>query len=223
MEGAGTEVYSTLEVDQPGLEVAEQPEHNISSRVHQEKQAVPAEGPEAVVVEGLEAVQPQSAASEERHSKRKWLAIGVIASLLVMIAVIVGAVVGSKKHTGNSGEVVSVTSSLSESLTSTTTSTSSAASSNETPAVRNIAAVPWSESNGTESFRVYYQASSGEIMESVNNTSNGWDYHGLGFWGKNGSAIAAALSQPNYPLQQSTAFEVPALQPNYPLVRPLQP
>ncbi|MCJ1422269.1 hypothetical protein MMC29_000149 [Sticta canariensis] len=131
-------------------------------------------------------------------SARRLIIICGITGLIVVIAAVLGGVLGSRHK--SSSDKNSVTAS------GTSPSNSSATSPFVTPTQRNIAAVSFT-SNSTNMTRVYFQDNVGQIMEasrSENNTR--WSINKTGFGGKNGSVIAAAVSRPSLPLEISIFY-----------------
>lgn len=183
------------------------------SQHYDEKEVVPGEGPEAVPGEGLEVVQHQTPTAGQTFTKRKTaLAIAVI-GILVLVGIIVGSVVGTRHREGAPPSTEPVP-------------TVTAASTTATPPVpspsihsRAISTVKWSDGKGLHNIRLYYIANSGEVTEAINRTDGGWDHQGLGFRARDSSSVAAAVTQPNYPLNLSPlVYPTPDLPPAYPLV-----
>ncbi len=62
-----------------------------------------------------------------------------------------------------------------------------------------------SASNDVNNTHVYYQDESGEVMEGVTSgIKTAWRINKTGIGGKNGSAVAAAVSRPGFPLVDSS-------------------
>lgn len=129
--------------------------------------------------------------STQRLSTRRIMLYGAIGLILVLAAVL-GGVFGSRHKR-----------SATESLISP--SNSSAPSPSVTPAQRKIAAVSFT-SNSANNTRVYFQDNVGQIIEASNSADNTtWSTNRIGIGGKNGSAIAAAVSRPGLPLVSPTS------------------
>lgn len=76
------------------------------------------------------------------------------------------------------------------------------------PQIRDIAALSFTF-NSTNMTRVYFQDDEGQIVEaahshSANNT--GWNLTNLGFGARNWSALAAAVSRPDFPLVSHVSY-----------------
>ena len=71
------------------------------------------------------------------------------------------------------------------------------------PPQRNIAALSFI-SDSVNNTRVYFQDDVGQIMEAANSADNTtWSINSNGIRRKNGSAIAAAVSRPDFPLMSN--------------------
>jgi hypothetical protein len=132
---------------------------------------------------GLETVGKEHY-TQPRRSRRKWRIIGGVAALIIVVAAVLGGVLGSMKKKRSPPR---------------TSSTSS--SSNASTTVRrqhNLAALSFPV-NSVDNTRVYYQDNAGEIVEAASSAENRtWINTNLGFFAKNGSAIAAAVSRPGF-------------------------
>jgi hypothetical protein len=130
-----------------------------------------------------------------RASRRRWLIFGgVVIALVIILAAVIGGVFGSRKSSHF------VTSSTTPTNSPPSNSPPSNSSATTIPVQRNIAAVSYL-SNSVDNTRVYYQDDLGQLMESTNSGNNAsWSSGGTGIFGMNGSAIAAAVSRPNFPL-----------------------
>lgn len=123
-------------------------------------------------------------------SRMKWILLVAVVSLVVIVAAVLGGVLGSryKYH----GPV--------EGAPMANLSNSSTTSPSARPPQRNIAALSYSL-NSVNNTSVYFQDDVGQIIEAANSANNTmWSINGTGFRGKNGSAIAAAVSRPDFPL-----------------------
>ena len=121
-----------------------------------------------------------------RGSRRKWLLLFGAVGLIAALAAALGGVFGSRHRS-------SATLSSSDSLNSSTTLPTA-------PPRRNIAALSFA-SKSVNNTRVYFQDNAGQIMEAANSADNGiWTITNIGIGAKNGSAIAAAVSRPSFPL-----------------------
>lgn len=131
----------------------------------------------------------------QRPSKKNRILLGGAMGLIVIIAVVLGLVFGLRHKRSGTTPV-------------TGPSNSSAIpapappkfSSPTSPFQRNIAALSFA-SGSVNDTRVYFQDNVGQIMEAANSAKDTkWSINGTGIVGKNGSAIAAAVSRPEYPL-----------------------
>ena len=118
----------------------------------------------------------------QRPSARRWIKWGGISALILLI--ILGAVLGGVLGSRHQSSVTA----------------SSASYLSVTPTQRNIAAVSFT-SNSANTSRVYFQDDEGQIIEASSFEPNmTWSISKIGIGGKNGSAIAAAVSRPSLPL-----------------------
>ena len=125
----------------------------------------------------------------KKPSARTWIKWGGISGLILLIILgsVLGGVLGARHQ-------ASVTAS------STSPSSSSAPSPSVTPTQRNIAAVSFTSDSANTS-RVYFQDNEGQIIEASSFEPDiTWSISKIGIKGKNGSAIAAAVSLPSHPL-----------------------
>ena len=177
-----------------------------------EKQVIPLDGKQVVPLEEKQV----SLDDGKQHMVKSWgdyhvnfhqpakktrILLGGAVGLIVIIAIILGLVFGLRhKRSGT----ISVTGS----------SNSSAApapappriSSPTSPPQRNIAAVSFA-SESVNNTRVYFQDNGGQIMEAANTANDTkWSINGTGIIGKNGSAIAAAVSRPEFPLVSHVSY-----------------
>lgn len=131
-----------------------------------------------------------------RRPRRKWLMFGGgIAALLIVFAAVLGGVLGSRANKKPPPTSSSTTSPSSPSDASTTVQRQ-----------HNLAALSFAV-NSVNNTRVYYQDNAGEIVEAANSAENStWINTKLGFFAKNGSAIAAAVSRPGYALVSLTSL-----------------
>jgi hypothetical protein len=140
-----------------------------------------------------------------RASRRRWLIFGgVVIALVIILAAVIGGVFGSRKSshfvTASTTPTNSPPSSSPPSNSPPSNSPPSNSSATTIPVQRNIAAVSYL-SNSVDNTRVYYQDDLGQLMESANSGNNAsWSSGGTGIFAMNGSAIAAAVSRPNFPL-----------------------
>ena len=211
--GAGQDrAYSALEV------VPHQRMHQMNLRdqplpTDLGKQVVPHEGKQVSLDDGKQhmgasgGIQlvaiPESYAHDlndhqvqvHRPWRKKWiLSVGAV-GLIVIIAVVLGLVFGLR-HT-RSG------------TTPVTSPPNSSATSAPAPPIsspptslpqRNIAALSFA-SDSVNNTRVYFQDNVGQIMEAAKSGKDTkWSIIGTGTVGKNGSALAAAVSRPDFPL-----------------------
>ena len=154
------------------------------------KQVVEDDGKQKVVNSGeiepvaIEKFYAQHEANEQHRPRQRlrWREIALISVLgsLVILAVVIGGVLGSRsRHTDSGKEMM-----------------------NPPSQNRNIAALSF-VSDSINNTRIYFQDDGGQIMEAVNPTTKGnnvsWSVNGLGFNATNGSAFAAAVSRPGFP------------------------
>ncbi|MCJ1228038.1 hypothetical protein MMC12_004698 [Toensbergia leucococca] len=183
MDAAKDREYSTLEVTP-----------------HDGKQVSVAVGTEHIVDDGgIEVVAKEDSYAHEfgyhrvqAHppSRKKWILFGGTVGLVLTLAAVLGIVFGLRHKRP-------ATTSL------TSPSNSSAISSLAISPRRNIAAISFASNNT----RVYFQDDMGQIMEAANSADDPtWNIKRIGVGGKNGSAIAAAVSQPDFPLVISVFY-----------------
>lgn len=195
------QAYSQLEAFTYGqLEVA--PQHHREKPLPTDlgKQVVPEDGKQhALERVGIE-VDPNGNFPAQyvgdpqvqihRSSRMKWMLLVGVVSLVVITAAVLGGVFGSRHK--NHGTV--------RNAPSTNHSNASISSSPTRSTQRNIAALSYSL-NSVNNTRVYFQDDDGQIVEAANSADNPkWNISRIGIGGKNGSAIAAAVSQPGFPL-----------------------
>ena len=172
---------------------------------HEGKQVSPDDGKQHVVNEhdGLEVVAKGDSFFHEhsddygnhhlhvrRSSRKKWL-LGGAFGLIAILVVVLGSVFGSRHKR-------SATTSQTSPPNSTGPSNSSALFPSALPVQHSIAALSFA-SNNVNHTRVYFQDNAGQIMEAANSADNTtWSINGTGIVGKNGSAIAAAVSRPGF-------------------------
>ena len=122
-------------------------------------------------------------------SRKTRILLGGAVGLIVIIALVLGLVFGLRHK--RSGTIP---------VTSSSNSSAVPISSPSSPPQRNIAAVSFA-SESVNNTRVYFQDNVGQIMEAANTANDtNWSINGTGIIGKNGSAIAAAVSRPEFPL-----------------------
>lgn len=122
-----------------------------------------------------------------RPSRMKWILFVGVVSLVVIVAAVLGGVFGSRHKNHGTAEGTSLTNLSNSSITSPSAR----------PPQRNIAALSYSL-NSVNNTRVYFQDDLGQIIEAANFANNTvWSIEGTGIRGKNGSAIAAAVSRPD--------------------------
>lgn len=137
----------------------------------------------------------------QRLSKRRWIIIGGIIGLILILGAVLGGVLGSRHKSSGTASLTSPSNSSAPSP-----SNSSAPSPSVTPTQRNIAAVSFA-SNSANVSRVYFQDDVGQILEASNTEGDtAWSINKTGISGKNGSAIAAVVSRPSLPLVSPVSF-----------------
>ncbi|MCJ1465170.1 hypothetical protein MMC07_003786 [Pseudocyphellaria aurata] len=140
-------------------------------------------------------VQPVLA--QRLSARRRKIGFGILGLIigLTILGAVLGGVLGSRQK--SSAEVSS---------NSPSNSSVPYPSPSITPAQRNIAAVSLA-SNSTNATRVYFQDDVGQIIEaSHSELDSTWGIKKTGAGGKNGSAIAAAVSRPSLPLEISIFY-----------------
>lgn len=143
-----------------------------------------------------------------QYSRRKWIIFIVAVGLIVILAAVLGGVFGSRR-TGSA--------TASASTTPPSMSTDNSTSPPTQPPQRKIAALSF-HSNSINKTRLYFQDNVGQIMEAANSGSNTtWSINGTGFGGKNGSAIAAAISRPGSPGASPVSLHVQSIRADFSL------
>jgi hypothetical protein len=194
---------------------SEDPRHSNLEVVYQHdmgKQVVPADGKNHIGASDLEVAPEQifgklgdddqlpiSVPAQKRLSTR-WI-IGGGAIALVILAAVLGGVLGSRIH---KSATASSSSTASNSTGNTTTSSFSPSTQH------NIAAVSMFEKNENQT-RVYFQDGTGQIVEASHNApGTNWTTKGLGIKAKNGSVIAAGVTPPGSSLvcSPSASFQI---------------
>ncbi|KAF8852319.1 hypothetical protein BDZ45DRAFT_695169 [Acephala macrosclerotiorum] len=193
--------FSTLEAINPGFEPfrKEKPLPAESG-----KQVISEDGGKQVVVpySDIEVnaqhqptqknLEPPVVENERPRRSRKWLWIGGAVLLVVILAAVLGGVLGLRQTQKSSSPA--------------STSTANATSSNNIITSHRIAATAYG-SNSINNTRVYYLADDGALTEAASSTSNTtWGFTKLGYPEKNDSVLAAAVSRPNFPLEISVYY-----------------
>jgi hypothetical protein len=157
--------------------------------------------------EGLQSRQliedgEESPNTSTRRVRRKWLAGGLVICLMMVVATIVGAVLGlrSKSHSKFDGPTYTTKSNDTGDIVQAPPN-----STTESSFPRRIAALSFSSQKGTSDgvqwtnqTRVYYQDNKGELIEgSISSVNNTWGARHLGIFPRNGSAIAVAVARPS--------------------------
>ena len=127
-----------------------------------------------------------------RRPPRKWLFFGGVAIFLIVVAAVLGSVLGTRANS----KLPSASSSTAPSSSSDHSSTVNA----DKPVQprHNLAALSFAL-DSVDTTRVYYQDNAGEIVEAASSTEHSeWIHNHLGFFAKNGSAIGAAVSRPGF-------------------------
>ncbi|KAI9697603.1 MAG: hypothetical protein M1836_004553 [Candelina mexicana] len=176
------------------------PEHaGLQVAVHQEGlQVANHEAPEVKVLDSYSngGLAPKP---KRNFTTQRWRLIWI--AVLVLVIVIVGAVIG-----GIEGSKSRRTRTASSLPTSTGPSYPSTTSPSPTASRRSIAALSF-VSSSVNNTRVYFQDNTGQLVEAAKSLENtAWSINGTGIGAKNGSAIAAAVSQPSFPLAISIFY-----------------
>ena len=142
-----------------------------------------------------------------RPSRKNWILLGGAVGLIVVIALVLGLVFGLRHK--RSGTAPATSPSNSSSVPAPSAPISSPPIS---PPQRNIAALSFA-SDSVNNTRVYFQDNVGQIMEAANSVNDTkWSINGTGIVGKNGSAIAAAVSRPGFSLVSRSSYMNEVLQ-----------
>ena len=164
---------------------------------HEGKQVALDDGKEQMVInDGIEVVANEDSFAHNysdhhvqihQSSKKRRILYGGAVVLVVLALIVLGTIFGLRhKH------------SAATSFTSPPSST--AQSPPPSPPQHHIAALSF-VSNLTNNTRIYFQDNVGQIMEATSTAENAiWSIARTGVIGKNGSAIAAAVSRPGFPL-----------------------
>lgn len=127
----------------------------------------------SVVIEKPDA--PNDQIKPPRYLRRREIALILALSSLIILAIVIGGVLGSKKR-------------LATKLTVP-----------YSPGHRNIAALSFAP-NSINQTRVYFQNDEGHIVEASNSANTSWSIKIIGDGARNSSALAAAVSRPGFPL-----------------------
>ena len=170
------------------------------------KQVVPLEGKQVVPLEEKQ-VSPDDGKQYmvkdrgdhhvdfHRPSRKTRILLGGAVGLIVIIAIALGLVFGLRHRRSGTKPV-----------TSSSNSSNVPAPAPTSPPQRNIAALSFA-SESVNNTRVYFQDNAGQIMEAANTANDTkWSINGTGIIGKNGSAIAAAVSRPEFPLVSHISY-----------------
>ena len=172
---------------------------------HSEKQVILEDGKQPIVDDGgLEVLAKNDSYAHgfgghhvqaHRGSRKKRIVCGGIIGAIVILAAVLGTVFGLKQKSLATTPLTSHSNSSATSPPAKSPPTTPAR-----PSQRNIAAVSFA-ANSVNNTRVYFQDSVGHVMEAANSADNTtWSINDTGTSGKNGSAIAAAVSRPGFPL-----------------------
>lgn len=128
--------------------------------------------------------------------RRKWLLYGGVAAILIVVAAVLGGVLGWRANKKSPSESFSTLSSSTSSNVPSPFPSFNAITTIQSQ--RKLAAVSYAV-NSVDNTRVYYQDNAGEIVEAASSAkSSTWINIKLGFFAKNGSAIGAAVSRPGF-------------------------
>ena len=168
-----------------------------------EKQVVPLEGKQVVPLGKQHMVKHwgDHHVNFHRRSRKTWILLGGAVGLIVIIAVVLGLVFGLRHKRSGTTPVNSPLNS-----SAVPGPVPARPSSPTSPPQRNIAALSFA-SESVNHTRVYFQDKLGQIMKAANSaTDTQWSINGTGIIGKNGSAIAAAVSRPGFPLVGQVSY-----------------
>lgn len=194
MAGVGDD-YSTLEALHLETESL-QTQKDTPTHVDSGKEVVQSYGhyaPELISPgSGIELVpksdyqQDQPLYAQSKNFRRKWLILG---GILVLIVIVLGAVLG--------GVLGSRSKSISGEVSVTPSSTPTRSSSPQSPQFQsNIAAISLVYKNANRT-RLYYQSSTGQLMQAAESTNGKWENTPLGsnFLARTGTPLAAAITK----------------------------
>jgi hypothetical protein len=191
---AGSHDFSTLEAVDPTYEPFK--DRRSGSKGYFGKPAIPEDEKYAIVYnDGLEAApnrdlpHTQQFPQQQSRGRRKWILIGGGVLLAVILAALVGGIVGSRRA-------------------KTASASTSTQSSGSGVALRQraIAAVSFA-SNKINNTRLYYQDDAGKIFEAASSANGAlWTTSSVGSAATSNSALAAAVSRPGFPLVIISTF-----------------
>ena len=189
--------YSALEVV-PHQYVHQTNQQDIPPPPDLGKQVVPLEEKQVSLDDGKQHVEKywgdHHVNTHRPSRKTRILLVGAVA-LTVIIALVLGLVFGLRHKRSGTTSVISSSNSSAVPISSPTS-----------PPQRNIAALSFA-SESVNNTRVYFQDNVGQIMEAANTANDTkWSINGTGIIGKNGSAIAAAVSRPEFPLVSYVSY-----------------
>ena len=172
MAGSGKQAHSTLETVPNVYSILE-----AAPKTYSTLEAVPKPN------KTLEAVPHQV----HQPSRRKWIRfVGAVGLIAVVLAAVLRGVLGSRHKSPAT-------------VSPSPPSNSSVISPSARPPQRKIAALSFAL-NSVNNTRIYFQDNAGQTMEAANSAANTtWNINKTGIAGKNGSAIAAAVSRPDFP------------------------
>lgn len=174
------------------------------------KQVVPLEEKQVYLEEGKHHMVKDCVSHHARldqSSKRNRILLGGAVGLIVILSLVLGLVFGLRHK--RSETTVATSSSNSSAVPAPGPPMSSPPNS---PPQRNIAALSFA-SKSVNNTRVYFQDNVGQIMEAAKSAKDTkWSVNGIGIVGKNGSAIAAAVSRPGFPLVSHFSYTNEILQ-----------
>ncbi|KAM3064766.1 hypothetical protein ACMFMG_012079 [Clarireedia jacksonii] len=143
--------------------------------------------------------------------RRKWLIAGGITLAVIIIAAVLGGILVHVKASTHSAPHSTATGGFTSGPTQTTTRTTVSASVFQTTGplpTRGLAAVSY-PSGSSNTTHLFYQDSSGELIESISTSDNGsWTTNSLGIKANNGSALAAAVTRPDLDPMAITLFYI---------------
>lgn len=185
------EVVSNQHVNQPSQQENPLPTDFGKQVVpHEGKQVfLNNDGPETVT-EGVSYAHNDGDPDVQGHRpggplRKKWVLFGGVVGLIIVLAVVLGSVFGSRHKHPATNSFTSPSYSSAQSSSAPTTSPPAP------PLEHNIAALSFA-SNSVNNTRVYFQDKVGQIVEAASSADNTtWTIGRTGIIGKNGSAIAA--------------------------------
>lgn len=192
-DGGGGEAFSTLEANES------RNEHLVSwpLSVDSDKQVVIYDETQAACFEGLEVVgKYQTVGHAIWPLWRKLFFFTGLTAVITTAAVLAGVFGSRRSHAKSSSPALNSATGFNITFPL-----------DAVVSPRNIAAVSYTLQS-TNNTSLYFQDNEGQLWEAANNGSS-WSNRELGFTVANGSALAAAVSNPSYPFVNFTSHSMP--------------